>query len=154
MQALGAKPSRYWGNQKVWFRPKGSKKTLMFLLESLNHSPHIMSHKLSRHKEAAGAWSSIAKGIVEGGETAVKYGKQGAKFIAEHGSQIMHGIDTTLNYGSQAVQMANKFGILDPDDDPGLLNLSNLYQQARGSGFAHDNQPTHRARKKRIGHLL
>ena len=104
-QHLGVKPSAYWGKQKIWFQlPNKDRETLIYLLEAFNHPPHITSDKISRHRKAGNWISSAAEAIVDGAKTGAKYAKRGAQFLAEHGSQILHGIDTGLNVASHAGQ--------------------------------------------------
>ena len=154
-QHLGVPPSAYWGKQKIWFKlPNTDRKTLIYLLESLNHAPHITSLKLSRNKKAGSLLSAAGEALSDGAKAGKQFIKNGAEFVAEHGTQILHGVDTVLNVASQADQTARKLGLLDDDSD--LSKASDFYQQVRGlwddgSGFT---RPKGRTRRRKLGKLL
>ncbi len=68
LQLLGKPPSAYWGKQKIWFDlPGHDRKTLLYVLESLNNAPHITSMKLSKNKKAGNAFTSAASHVAEYG---------------------------------------------------------------------------------------
>ena len=159
-QHLGVKPSHYWGKQKIWFQlPNRDRQTLIYLLEAFNHAPHITSSKISKHKKAGNWISAAGEAIADGAKVGARYAKQGAEFLAEHGTQILHGVDTALNYASQAGQAAHEFGLL--SDDSGLTQASDLYQQIRGAWADKEGGSMHtekvgsrRVTRRRLGQLL
>jgi hypothetical protein len=158
-QHLGVKPSHYWGKQKIWFQlPNRDRETLIYLLEAFNHAPHITSDKISRNKKA-GSWISAAgEALADGAKAGAKYAAKGAKFLAEHGSQILHGIDTGLNVASQAGQAAHQLGLV--SDDSAITQMSDLYQSVRGAWAGDEGGSMHAPREskkfilRKLGHLL
>ena len=128
-QNLGNPPSKYWGHEKINIKLKQNKKALQYFLEATSHPKHIMSAKLSEHKEAAGYASAIGEAVVTGakafGRTAVKAGK----YLAAHAGTIVKGVGTALQLGATGVQLAASVGLLDPESDATLIGLSNMTNQ-------------------------
>ena len=145
LQALGESPTEYWGKSKLWFRPKASRKTLMYFLEATNHAPHIFARKLSKHKEAGSVLSGIAHAVVTGGKAVGKVVLRGAKWALGHAGQILHAVDTGLNIGSAAVAIAAQTGLLDPETDSTLIDMANIYGTM--SSAYHENDEPEKAKE-------
>ena len=129
LQFLGKPPSAFWGKQKVWFDlPNIDKKTLIYMAESLNHAPHITSHKIAENPKAGAGIASIAKNVVKFGETAAKYGKR----AYEVGKTVYNVLDKV----STGIQVAEKMGVVKKDSDLAKANdLFNLVRGQAGAGF-------------------
>ena len=131
-QNLGKKPSKYWGHQKINIKLPQSKEALEFFLESCTKPKHIMSKRLSEHKEAAGVASAIGEAVVRGGRAVGRVVARGARYLAAHASQIVKGVGTALQLGATGVQIAASVGLLDPETDSTLIALANITNQIAG----------------------
>ena len=128
-QNLGQAPSKYWGSTKIKIKLPQSKESLRYFLEATEHPRHIMSEKLSKHKEGGSVVGAIGEALVSGGKAVGKVVVSGAKWAASHASQIMKGVGTALQLGATGVQLAASVGLLDPDSDATLIGLANATQQ-------------------------
>ena len=129
LQALGKPPSAFWGKQKIWFDlPEIDKKTLIYMAEAFNHSPHITSHKLAEnHKAAAGALG-IVKNVVKFGEKAAEYGTK----AYEVGKKVYN----VLNKASTAISAAESMGVVKKDSNLAKMNdMFKMVSGQAGSGF-------------------
>ena len=98
------------------------------MAESLNHSPHITSHKIAQNKKAGEGLASIAKNVVEFGETAAKYGKKAYKI----GQTVYNVLDKV----STGIGVAEKLGVVKNDSDLAKANdLFRLVSGQSGAGF-------------------
>ena len=133
-QLLGMPPSEFWGNQKIWFDLPGTeRKTLIYLLESLNHAPHITAMKLSKHKKAGMAFGSIAKSAARGAAKAGEYIAKGAKLAGK--------IYDVAKKVSTGISVAEDWGLL--DSDSALAQGNDLFATISGlsgSGFQAEPQ--------------
>ncbi len=133
-QLLGIPPSKFWGNQKIWFDLPGvDRKALIYLLEALNHAPHITSMKLSKHKKAGNAFTSIARAGAEGAAKAGKYIKKGIEMAGK--------IYDVAKKVSTGISVAEDWGIIDSGSDlaKGNALFASLSGMA-GSGFQAEPQ--------------
>lgn len=129
-QLLGVPPSKFWGHQKIWFDlPEATRESLIYLLESLNHAPHITSMKLSKHKSAGLALSGIARGVARGAAKAGKYIAKGAKAATK--------IYEIAKHVSTGISVAHDVGLI--ADDSAVNEANDFFQSLSGmsgSGFA------------------
>ena len=133
-QLLGVPPSKFWGNQKIWFDlPGTNREALIYLLEALNHAPHITSMKLSKHKKAGLALGSMAKSAARGAAKAGKYIAKGVKVASK--------IYDVAKKVSTGIEVAKDFGIIGSDSD--LAQANDMFQMVSGmagSGFRPEPQ--------------
>ena len=139
LQLLGKEPSEYWGKQKIWFDlPKVDRKTLLYVLESLNHPAHITSMKLSKNKKAGNAFSSAATHIAEFGAKAGKYIKKGVEVAGK--------VWDVAQKVSTGIGVAHDWGLI--GDDSALNDANDMFQSLTGmAGSGFDPKPVGVRRK-------
>ena len=145
-QNLGNPPSKYWGHEKINIKLKQNKKALEYFLEATSHPKHIMSAKLSEHKEAAGYMNAIGEVIVDGAKYFGRGAMQAGRYLAAHASQIASGVGTALQLGATGVQLAASVGLLDPESDATLIGLANATNQIASTYHAEKEEQAEKAK--------
>ena len=144
-QNLGNPPSKFWGSNKIKIVLPQSKDSLQYFLEATEHPKHIMSEKLSKHKEGGSVVGAIGEAIMDGGKAVGRVVASGAKWAAAHASQIATGLGTALQLGATGVQLAASVGLLDPDSDATLIGLANATQQVADTYHAEKAEKAEKA---------
>ena len=138
LQELGKPPSAFWGKQKIWFSLPGvDKKTLIYMAEALNHSPHITSHKIAENPKAGAGMGALAKNIVKFGTKAAEYGQRAYKI----GKTVYNVLDKV----STGIGVAEKLGVIKHDSE--IAKANDLFQMAKnaaGAGFETQHQRVRR----------
>ena len=132
-QNLGRRPSKYWGHKKINIKLPQSKETLEYFLEACKHPKHIMSRKISEHKEAGSVLGSIGEAIASGASALGRGAATAGRYLMAHAGQIASGVGTALQLGATGVQLAAGVGLLDPDSDATLIALANATNQIAGN---------------------